>query len=77
MATVDQPGAVDANNVHPKNKQDVGKRLAVWALAKNYGKSELVCSGPRFKSMTIKGDQAVLEFDHVGGGLMAKGSDDG
>jgi len=36
------------NNIHPPNKQDVGKRLALWALAKDYGQKDLVYSGPLF-----------------------------
>ncbi len=43
----------EANNIHPKNKQDVGKRLALWALAKTYGK-KLVYSGPIYKLMKIE-----------------------
>ena len=60
----------DANDIHPKNKQDVGKRLARWALAKTYGK-DLVYSGPIYKSRTVEGDKIILRFDHVGGGLVA------
>jgi sialate O-acetylesterase len=62
----------EANDIHPKNKQDVGKRLALWALARSYGK-KLVYSGPIYKSTKIKGDKVVLYFDHVGGGLIATG----
>ncbi len=62
-----------ANDIHPKNKQDVGKRLGLWALAKVYGKW-VEYSGPMYKSMKIKGDKIQIKFDHVGwGGLMAKG----
>ncbi len=61
----------DANDIHPKNKQDVGKRLALWALARTYGK-ELVYSGPIYKSMEIEGEKIILHFDHVGGGLVAR-----
>jgi len=56
-------------DIHPRNKLDVGHRLARWALAKTYGQKNLVYSGPLYKSMTVKGDKIVLEFDHVGGGL--------
>jgi len=59
-------------NIHPKNKQGVGKRLALWALAKTYGK-EIVYCGPLYKSMTTQGGKIVLKFDCVGGGLTAKG----
>lgn len=59
----------DVNDIHPRNKRDVGGRLARWALAKNYGDSEIVYSGPQYKSLTIQGNQAVVQFDHIGGGL--------
>jgi len=62
----------DANDIHPKNKQDVGRRLALWALARTYGK-ELVYSGPIYKSMRIEGEKIVMQFDYVGGGLVAGG----
>jgi sialate O-acetylesterase len=63
----------EANDIHPKNKQDVGKRLALWALAKTYGK-KIVCSGPIYKYMVVKGDnKAILYFYYVGGGLVTKG----
>ena len=62
----------EADNIHPKNKQDVGKRLALWALAKTYGR-DVVYSGPIYESMQRQGNKTVLRFDHVGGGLVAKG----
>ncbi len=62
----------EANDIHPKNKQDVGKRLALWALAKTYGKNP-VYSGPIYKSMKVDGNKVILEFNHVGGGLVAGG----
>jgi sialate O-acetylesterase len=58
-----------AGNIHPPNKQDVGKRLALWALAKDYGKT-LVYSGPLYKSHAVDGNKVRLSFDHVGSGLM-------
>jgi sialate O-acetylesterase len=61
----------DANNIHPKNKLDVGHRLAQWALGKTYEKA-VVYSGPLYKSMDIKGNSVILHFDSVGGGLAAK-----
>ena len=57
--------------LHPRNKLPAGERLALWALAKDYGK-KIVYSGPLLKSMTIKGNRAILEFDHIGGGLKNK-----
>jgi len=65
-------GIGEAGNIHPKNKQDVGKRLALWALAKTYGQDVVAC-GPLYKSMSKKGGQVVLSFDHLGGGLVAEG----
>lgn len=57
------------NNIHPPNKQDVGKRLALWALVKTYGRTG-VCSGPLFKSLTVEDGRIRLSFDYTGGGLM-------
>jgi sialate O-acetylesterase len=65
----------EADDIHPKNKQDVGKRLALWALAETYGK-KLVYSGPIYKSMKVDGSSIILNFDHVGGGLVAKGGEE-
>jgi len=61
----------EAKDIHPRNKDDVGYRLSLAALKIAYGK-DLVYSGPIFKSMEISGDKAILEFDHVGSGLVAK-----
>lgn len=71
MATIIDIGAAD--DIHPKNKQDVGKRLALWAMAKTYGKKGLVYSGPLYKSMKIRDGKIVLRFDCIGEGLAAKG----
>jgi sialate O-acetylesterase len=60
----------DAKNIHPANKQDVGKRLSLWALAKDYGK-DIVCSGPLYKGMKKEDGKIRIEFDHTGTGLMA------
>jgi sialate O-acetylesterase len=62
----------DAKDIHPRNKQDVGKRLALEALAKAYGK-QLVHQGPLYKAMKVEGNAVRLEFDHVGGGLEQRG----
>lgn len=62
----------NVNNIHPTNKQDVGRRLSLWALAKNYGKEGIVFSGPIYKSMQVEGNQIRLEFDHTAGGLKAR-----
>jgi sialate O-acetylesterase len=69
MAVTNDIGNV--KDIHPKDKQDVGKRLALWALAKTYGK-QIVYSGPLYKSMTVEGSKIRIKFDHVGGGLVAR-----
>ncbi len=56
----------DAHSIHPKNKQDVGTRLALHALAKDYG-HEVKFSGPVFQKMAIQGDQARLSFQFSAG----------
>jgi sialate O-acetylesterase len=61
----------DLDDIHPANKQDVGYRLSLWARAGTYGETELVHSGPLYKSMAVDGDKARLSFDHVGGGLVS------
>jgi sialate O-acetylesterase len=58
------------DNIHPANKQDVGKRLAGLALANDYGK-ELVASGPVFKSVKFENGEAVVSFDQFGSTLKA------
>jgi len=64
----------DANDIHPKNKQEVGRRLALSALAVAY-KQKVEHSGPIYKSMKIEGDKIRISFDHVAGGLVVKGGD--
>ena len=59
-------------DIHPRNKQDVGKRLALWAFSKVYGQT-LVYSGPLYKSMQVEGDKIRLSFDYAVGGLVARG----
>jgi len=61
----------DAKNIHPTNKQEVGRRLALWALAKTYDK-DVVASGPLYKSMRTDGDKIVVEFDYADGGLAVR-----
>ncbi len=62
----------EAADIHPTNKQDVGKRLALWALAEAYGQ-DLVFSGPRYKKMEINKNKVIVTFDHQGDGLKVKG----
>jgi sialate O-acetylesterase len=54
-------------DIHPKNKQTVGRRLARWALAKDYG-VDIACQSPRYKSMEKSGNTITLTFAHVGTG---------
>ncbi len=59
-------------DIHPKNKQEVGRRLALWALTKTYGKGGIVYSGPLYDDMTVRGNRIELSFEHVGGGLVSR-----
>jgi sialate O-acetylesterase len=61
----------EAHDIHPRNKQDVGKRLAAAALYQVYGQ-EIVHSGPTFATMKKEGNKIILSFNNKGGGLMAK-----
>jgi len=60
----------EPGNIHPSNKFDTGNRLALWALAKDYGKQDLAYSGPLYKGMKVEGNKIRIAFDHVGKGLM-------
>ena len=62
----------DAKDVHPRNKRDVGKRLARLALTGTYGKPG-VGSGPSFREASVQGDHIKITFNHVNGGLVSKG----
>jgi sialate O-acetylesterase len=64
----------DTVDIHPRNKQEVGRRLALNALASAYGK-DIEFSGPVYKAKEVKGNAIKLTFDHIGGGLVAKGAD--
>jgi len=64
LADVGNPG-----DIHPKNKRDVGERLALWALVKNYGKKNLIYSGPLYKEIKVEGTKIRVFFDNVGSGL--------
>ncbi len=70
MAVINDIG--DLKDIHPNNKQEVGRRLALWALHTTYGQADLVYCGPTFKAMTIEGDKLRLSFDKVGGGLASR-----
>lgn len=61
------------NDIHPLNKKAVGHRLALAARNIAYGESDLVSSGPLFRSLTARDDKLTLAFDHPGCGLIARG----
>ncbi len=63
------------NDIHPPNKQEVGRRLSLWALANTYGKADLVYSGPLYKSMKADGNKAIITFDHAAGLKSRDGKD--
>lgn len=65
----------DLKDIHPPYKKEVGERLALWALARDYGQRDLVHCGPIYQEMKIEGGKIRLSFDHTGSGLVAK--DDG
>ncbi len=63
----------DPANMHPRNKREVGRRLALLALARSYGLSGIVDSGPLYRSREIEGDRVRIRFDDAEGGLEARG----
>lgn len=64
----------DADDVHPRDKQTVGRRLALAARRVVYGE-EVVHSGPVYRGHEIVDGRVVIDFDHLGGGLVARGDD--
>ncbi len=58
----------DPNNLHPPRKQEVGERLALWALGTTYGK-KVVYSGPLYESMRVEGKEIRVQFKHAGHGI--------
>jgi sialate O-acetylesterase len=72
MAVISDIG--EWNDIHPLNKEDVGKRLALWAEKQAYGDRKVVYSGPLYQSMKVQGNKITLQFTSTGSGLMAKGS---
>ncbi len=59
----------DAKDIHPKNKQEVGRRLSLWALGTVYGKSVPAISGPLPAGSSINGNAITVSFKHTNGGL--------
>ena len=62
---------IGEENIHPLNKQDVGRRLALQALHKTYGR-DVPCDGPTYRGMTVEGNAIRIAFDHADG-LVARG----
>lgn len=67
MAIINDIG--EADDIHPKNKHDVGKRLALWALARDYGKKLVAWSGPLYRDAEFGESAVTVSFDQVGKGL--------
>ena len=65
----------EAHDIHPKNKLDVGKRMALWALVDVYGR-KMTKSGPIFRNAKIAASKIILTFDEVGQGLRIRDGDE-
>ncbi len=63
-------------NIHPANKLDVGKRLALWALAKDYRQTEMVYTGPLYQGIKIVGEKIRITFQPSGSDLILQGQGD-
>jgi len=62
----------DLNDIHPRNKADVGHRLALLARNRTYGQRDVACTGPVFRRMKSTNGKLVLRFDHATDGLITK-----
>ena len=62
----------DAKQIHPTNKQDVGRRLSLWALGTVYGKNVAAISGPLPTGSSVSGNAVTVSFTHANGGLKTK-----
>lgn len=60
------------NDIHPPNKQEVGRRLALLALKNDYGKSDVVAVGPTFESFEVVGEKLIVKYSNTGGGLRTR-----
>jgi sialate O-acetylesterase len=70
MAVINDIG--NLKDIHPANKQEVGRRLALLALARTYGRADVVCSGPTFKNLALEGSALRVTLDNVAGGLASR-----
>jgi sialate O-acetylesterase len=64
------------NDLHPLDKKDVGERMALWAEHLAYGSGDPDYSGPVYRSFKKENNKIIIQFDHVGSGLMVKGGGD-
>lgn len=77
LARTGQAVAIDLGeqaNIHPRNKQEVGRRLALVARSVAYGE-RLVSSGPTYQRHQVRGGRLLLAFEHLGGGLVSRSAD--
>ncbi|OPZ07684.1 MAG: hypothetical protein BWZ08_01697 [candidate division BRC1 bacterium ADurb.BinA292] len=74
MAVISDVG--DLHDIHPRNKQEVGRRLALWALAETYGRDDIVPTGPIYRSLAVEANRLRIEFDYVGQGLSTRDGKD-
>jgi len=64
----------DTNDIHPKNKRDVGYRLAGWALAETYKLPNIIYKNAQYQSMDVQDNKAIISFTNADGGLTSKGA---
>lgn len=64
----------DPADIHPRNKHEVGRRLALNALVRDYGRTDLLASGPRYRKHEVEGNAIRLHFDSIGSGLILRRS---
>jgi sialate O-acetylesterase len=72
VVAIDNADPKDPGNIHPKNKQEIGRRLSLAALNMAYGQKDIVYSGPLYDRMQVEGDKIRLYFKHTAAGLVAK-----
>ena len=75
MAVINDIGA--AGDIHPRNKKDVGERLARWALANEYGRKDVVVSGPLYRDFKVEGSKVRISFEYAEGVKTCDGGEPG
>ena len=66
----------EGGDIHPRNKEAIGERLARWALARDYGKKDLEPSGPLYKGSRVEGNRVRIFFTHADSGLASLSGED-